>query len=312
MRSVSAILTTPPDARPIAAREEWWARHCEVARGVSRPIDVATIGGFAADRLGYAFASGYQAALRALVPDLPADRLASICVTERGGGHPRAIETRLESIGEGRLKITGHKRWATLGDDSGLLLVVASTGTDARGRNSLRVVRVDASLPGVKLRPMPEPPFTPEIAHDEIDLDGVIVSEGDVLPGDGFERYVRPFRTVEDLHVQAAVYAYAIREIRAHGLGTSLVERFAALLAALDPLAAAEPGAPAVHVALAGVLALARGLFDELDRVWAKTESPAHARWERDRLLLSVASNAREQRLAKAWEALAGPSSSAQ
>lgn len=303
MRALHAVLTMPPEAAPIESREAWWDRHRGIAREAETPLDLAIRGGFAADRLGYAFASGYQAALRALVPDLPADRVASICVTERGGGHPRAIETRLEPLGDGRIRVTGHKRWATLGDAGGLLLVVASAGAAAQGRNQLRVVRVDASLPGVTLRPMPEPPFTPEIAHDEIDLEGVIVSESDVLPGDGFDRYVRPFRTIEDLHVQAAVYAYAIREIRAHALPPSLAERFAALLAAIHPLAAA-PSAPETHVALGGVLALARGPLDELDRVWAKTESPAHARWERDRLLLSVASNAREQRLAKAWELL--------
>src|SRR5262249_47048298 len=138
----------------------------------------------------------------------------------------------------------------------------------------------------------------------EIDLDGVIVSEADILPGDGFERYVRPFRTIEDIHVQAAVYAYVIREIRAHALPKSLAERFAALLAALQPLTT-EAAQPAAHIALAGVLALARGLLDQLERAWAQTESPAHARWERDRLLLSVAGNAREKRLAKAWELLA-------
>jgi alkylation response protein AidB-like acyl-CoA dehydrogenase len=306
MRSVHAILTAPPTGAPIASRAAWWERHQALARTVTLPLDVAILGGFAADRLGYAFASGYQAALRALVPDLPADRLASLCVTERGGGHPRAIETRLERLDAGRLRVTGHKRWATLGDAGGVLLVAASAGTDERGRNQLHLVRVDAGSPGVTLRPMPEPPFTPEIAHDEIDLDGVVVAEDAVLPGDGFDRYVRPFRTVEDVHVQAAVYAYAIREIRAHGLPDGLVDRLAALLVTLGPLAVADPAAPAVHVALAGVLALAREPLEEMDRLWGRAESPAHTRWQRDRLLLTVAGKAREQRLLKAWEALRG------
>jgi alkylation response protein AidB-like acyl-CoA dehydrogenase len=305
MRSLHAVLSLPPEVAPIESREAWWARHREVVREAESPIEQAILGGFAADRLGYAFASGYQAALRALAPDLPADRIASICITERGGGHPRAIETKLAPEGDGTYRISGHKRWATLGDSSGLLLVVASTGTDEAGRNRLRMARVDAARPGVRMRPMPEPPFTPEIAHDEIDLDGVPVTEDDLFPGDAFERYVRPFRTIEDLHVQAAVYAYAVREIRAHDLPRSLAERFAALLVAAGTLAAGDASAPAVHVALAGVLEVARGLVEELDRAWGKTESPAHARWERDRLLLSVAGKARELRLSKAWEQLA-------
>lgn len=309
MRSVHAVLTQPPGTGPLASRSAWWDQHCAIAREAASPIDLAVLGGFAADRLGYAFASGYQAALRALVPDLPADRLASFCVTERGGGHPRAVETRLERLPGGRLRVTGHKRWATLGDASGVLMVIASEGVSADGKNRLRAARVDASLPGVTLRPMPEPPFTPEIAHDEIDLAGVEIAESDLLPGDGFDRYVRPFRTIEDIHVQAAVFAYAIREIRAHDLHRSLAERFAALITALLPLAAADPSDPTTHVALAGVLALSTVPLEKLDRAWARSESPAHARWERDRLLLSVAGKAREQRLAKAWERLGAPRS---
>jgi hypothetical protein len=58
-------------------------------------------------------------------------------------------------------------------------------------------------------------------------------------------------------------------------------------------------------VALAGLIDLVRAPLDDLDRVWKKTESPAHARWERDRLVLSVATSAREKRRIRAWERLA-------
>lgn len=312
MRSVHAVLASAPDPTPLGGSSAWWERHRAVARGEPHAIDQAILGGFAADRLAYAFASGYQAALRALVPDLPWDRLASLAVTERGGGHPRAIETRLDPIGGegegGGYLLTGRKRWATLSGDAGVLLVAASisTGADAQGRNRLRVARVDGAAPGVTRRPMPEPPFTPEISHGEVELACVVVAESELLPGDGFDRYVRPFRTVEDVHVHAAVYAYVIREIRLHGLGRPLAERFAGLLVALRALAAEDPAAPEVHVALAGVLSLARAPLEDLDCAWAKTESPAHARWERDRLLFSVAGGVRDARLARAWEKLGG------
>jgi hypothetical protein len=147
---------------------------------------------------------------------------------------------------------------------------------------------------------MPAPPFVPEIAHDEIDLAAVAVSEDELLPGDGWARYVRPFRTVEDLHVNAAVLAYALREARP--LDRALAARLAALIAALAPIAATDPEEPAAHVALAGVLDLARGPLDELAR--ALPDSPARARWERDRPLLGVAAGVRAARLAKAWETL--------
>lgn len=215
MSSLHAVLANPPDAEPIDSLDAWWQRHRAVVDGApsALPVDQAILGGFAADRVAYAFASGYQAALRALVPDLPADCLASLCVTERGGGHPRAVETSLTAIGPDSYRLSGRKRWATLSSDAGVLLVAASTGTDAAGRNRLRLVRVESTAAGVTLTRMAAPPFTPEVSHAEVELSGVLVHERDLYPGDGFARYVRPFRTIEDVHVTAAVFAYLVREI---------------------------------------------------------------------------------------------------
>jgi acyl-CoA dehydrogenase len=305
MRSLQTILSAPPDLAPLASASEWWQRHQAIARVEPSPIDQAILGGFSADRLGFAFASGYQAALHALVPDLPADRVASFCISERGGGHPRAIETTLEPHGEGRFRITGQKRWATLSGDAGLLLVAASEGRDPAGRNRIRIARVLGGAPGVTTTPMAEVPFVPEIGHDEIALAGVVVAASDLLPGDGFARYIRPFRTVEDLHVQAALFGYLIREVRLHALPRELAERMAAILAALRSLSAEDPSAPFVHVALAGALELGRGPIADLEKAWAKSESPAHARWERDRPLLTVAARTRMLRTERAWPALA-------
>lgn len=58
-----------------------------------RPIDRAIRSAYDADRLGLAFVAGYSGALRALVPDAPLK--TSLCATEAGGAHPRAIATRL-------------------------------------------------------------------------------------------------------------------------------------------------------------------------------------------------------------------------
>jgi hypothetical protein len=304
MRSLHVVLASPPDSAPIVSRDAFWQRHRAAVGLGAAPVDQAILGGFSADRTAYAFASGYQAALRALIPDLPADRVASLCITERGGGHPRAIETRLDPAGAGGYEVTGKKRWATLGSDAGVLLVAASAGLDPEGKKRLRLVRIASDAEGVRRIPMPEPPFTPEVGHDEIELTRVRVTEADVCPGDGYTRYVRPFRTIEDVHVTAAIFAYLLREVRLHGLPQIHAERLAGLLVALRALAAEDPSAPETHVALAGVLELSRAPVDELDRAWAKTESPAHAHWERDKLVLTVAGSARDKRRARAWERL--------
>ena len=50
-------------ARACESVADWWPRHRTIALEHSDPIHQAIGGGFVADRVGWAFASGYQAAL---------------------------------------------------------------------------------------------------------------------------------------------------------------------------------------------------------------------------------------------------------
>jgi len=299
---LAQIFSAAPEIEPIDSLEVYWTRHRAATSGVRLPVDRAILGGFGADRLAYAFVAGYQAALRVIAPDLPVDRLASLCITERGGGHPRAIETTLRPAGEHALRLDGHKRWASLADAGGVLLVAASEGVDEQGHNRLRVVRVEADAPGVTVTRIEGAAFVPEVGHAEVGLAGVIVNEEALLPGDGYTRVIRPFRTIEDVHVQAALFGYLLREARAGGFARSLCERAAALLSALRELAQREPSALATHIALGGVLEFGSALVGEIEAAWAAAPTPGWERWERDRALLGVAARAREARLSRAWE----------
>lgn len=257
------------------------------------PVERAVVGGARADRAGHAFALGYTAALEALA----GETRAAFCVTEDGGNHPRAIETRLV---DGR--VTGAKRWATLADRASHLLVVAREGSDAAGRPRLRMVRVPRDAPGVTLE-VSAAAFVPEIAHARVTLDG---APGEVLPGDGYADYVKPFRTVEDIHVHAALVGYWFGVARSRGFAHALVERLAMTAAALVALGAEDARAPATHVALGGVLAASAERVAALEAEWAVVPDEEWERWQRDRAILRVASKARGERLARAWEALAG------
>jgi acyl-CoA dehydrogenase len=301
---LDVLLSTDPVVAPVPSMRAWWERHQAIVALGGATIDHAILGGFGADRVAYAFASGYQAALRSLAPDLPGDRLASLCVTERGGGHPRAIETRLTPTPEGFL-LRGSKRWATLSDVAGVLLVAAVIGTpDAQGRPHIRVARVDADAPGVQVTPMPPTPFTPEILHGEVRLDDVIIAAEAVLPGDGYARTIKPFRTIEDLHIQGAVSGYLLGEARRGRFPRVIIERLAAQIVTLRGLAAGDPGDAGVHVALAGALRTAGPLMADLEATWAVVGGPSYALWQRDRLLLGVAESARVKRLERAWARL--------
>lgn len=298
------VLTAPPEPAPAEDVAAFFARGGTIAARFALPLDAAVAGGFAADRLGFAFAAGYRAAVRALAPEVAGAGLTALCITEEAGGHPRAIATTLARDGERGLRLAGKKRWATLSPLADELLVAASIGTDEAGRNRLRLVRVARSAPGVRIETMPPAPFAPEIPHAEVTLDDVRVEEGQLLEGDGYERYVKPFRTIEDLHVHAAMLGYLAGVARRRGW-PELVERIAAAIAAARAFAPEDRSDPALHVALAGLLDDAQRLADEIDARWSAVPSAERDRWVRDRALVRVAERARAARRARAWERLA-------
>jgi alkylation response protein AidB-like acyl-CoA dehydrogenase len=299
------LLGDPPllDQGSLGSVRAFLEDHARRAAAFPAPIDRGMAGGFAADRLGLAFAAGYQAALEALVPGAPGEARA-LCATEEGGAHPRAIRTTLERDTEGRLWIRGRKRWATLATEAEALLVVASVGTDAAGRNRLRIARVPARAEGVRIAPMPATPFAPEIQHAEIEIDAA-VEEDAVLEGDGYDMYLKPFRTLEDVHVHGATLGYLVGVGRRSGWPEAALERLAAAIVGAQAIAAAPPEAPETHAALAGLLALTRDVAGDA-ALWERVAPEERARWARDQGLLAVAGRAREARRARAWERLRG------
>jgi len=297
---LAASVQVPP-CESVAA---WWPRHRERAREYSLTIDQAIAGGFRADRTGWALASGYQAALRALFRGLPEDRICALCVTEEEGNTPKAINSSLRRHGDGWL-LNGAKRWTTLGPDGGLFLVAARDADVVGGRPALRVARVASDLPGVHVETMAPTKFVPEVPHARLRFENVQVKDDDLLPGDGYDVYVKPFRTVEDLHVHAAILAYLVREARRLAWPSAWIERAAAHLHSLRALEAEDRNSPATHVALAGALAVGDGLLVEADTHWdAAGGDAATNRWKRDRELFKVASAARARRTVRAWERL--------
>ena len=300
---LAAVLLTrllSDDPTPLAAvdLDSFFRAHRARNGSFERPIDRAILGGFSADRVGYAFVAGYRNALQALAPELDKEQVVALCATESGGNHPRAIETKLENN-----EVTGRKRWTTLGGRASSLLVVASIGEE-NGRNRLKVVRVRADRPGVRIVPMAEAPFVPEIPHAEVHLDHVKVDDADVLPGDGYDRYLKPFRTVEDLHVHGALLGYLIGVARRASWPREVIEELASLVASVRMLAGEEPLAPATHVALAGLLAQAKRALERMEACWSTVDEGTRTRWERDRAILGVAGKARDARRDAAWRAL--------
>jgi alkylation response protein AidB-like acyl-CoA dehydrogenase len=302
MDALIRFVLEPQPMPPAESLVTWWQATAARRDVYDTPVDRAIAGGACADRLGFAFAAGYSEALRAMVPTIRG--LGAFCATEEGGAHPRFIKTLLAPAEPGRYTLTGHKKWATNAPSADALLVVASTGTGADGKNRLRVVRVPVTAPGVTVRAAAAS-FVPEIPHGEVTFDGVSIPEADVLPGDGYDSYLKPFRTIEDLHVHAAVLGYAIGVARRRDFPQELVERGLALAVAVRALAREDAKAATTHLAIAGLLALTNAYVDDFDKHWSASPDDELARWKRDRMLLAVAGKARAARRDVAWEALA-------
>lgn len=316
LAAIAQVLRADPAAAAQPDVAAWWARWRDRAARAATPAAQAIAGGFDADRVGWAFAAGYQAALRRLCPDLPAGSIAALCVTEEAGNRPRDIATRLEPLEPaegGGWRLSGAKRWATLGPAGSLLLVAArltdaADGVDSeRGaRPRLKVARVPVPAPGLSVEPMAGIGFVPEVPHARLRFDGVAVAADALLPGDGWDQVVKPFRTIEDLHVTLAVLAYLLREARARRWPAAIAERLAALMLLLAELGAAPPDAAAMQVALEGALQLAHALYAEAGTLFAAAgaDDPGAARWARDQPLFAVARAARALRAERAWQRL--------
>jgi alkylation response protein AidB-like acyl-CoA dehydrogenase len=267
---------------------------------VAGTVERAALAGLAAESVGWAFAGGYACALERI--DAPRARvLTALCATEEGGGHPRAIRTALAPRPGGGWTLSGRKAWVTLGADADVLLVVASTGESA-GRNALRVARVPRGRAGVTMEPVPSLAFTPDVPHAAATFAAVDVADGELLDGDGYETVLKPFRTIEDVHVMAAVVGWAIGVARRSAWERAWLEEAIGVELLLRALGAEPPLAPETHVGLAGALVGVRRLLGA--GAWDRSPPAVREGWERDRRLLDVASNVRAARADAAWRTL--------
>ncbi|MFC4376524.1 acyl-CoA dehydrogenase [Nocardia halotolerans] len=287
------LLTAAPGDADSADFAADWAQHRARSSGFDSSVDRAAIAGFDSVGTGSAFLGGYQEALHALVPELGAAELTSLCATEATGARPASMTTTVTADGA----VTGTKTFATLGTFATCFVVIARAGTRSDGRANLRAVLVPVGE-GCVVTPLPELPFAPEIPHASVAFDS---APGVLLPGDGYADYLKPFRTVEDAHVLAAVLGQLVRVARQARWPAEAVEQLLALFAAVRGISVDDPGSVGVHIALGGVFDRLTGLCAEIEPLWARVDPQIRARWERDVLLLGVAGKARTARSATAW-----------
>jgi hypothetical protein len=186
-------------------------------------------------------------------------------VTEEGGWPARRQRTFTLIAGTDACSLSGRKKWATLSSAGGVALVVASIGTDTEGRNQLRVARVDLGSPGVNVVAMPPTPFVPEIQHCRLEFDDVRITADQFLPGDGYTRYVRPFRTLEDTHIGCGILGYLLSVAFRYDWPHALREEMLHLIVGLRSLALGSAAPP--RTSLEGLLHF-RGLLQRAETRW--------------------------------------------
>jgi hypothetical protein len=120
------------------------------------------------------------------------------------------------------------------------------------------------------------------------------------LAGDGWDAYVKPFRTLEDVYVLSAMTAWLYGVGRDSDWPQTLQLRLLALLAGCAEASRQPPNNPAGHVLLGGLFAQFDSLKAEVDQALAEGGSEWAQMWARDQAVMQLASGARAKRLAKA------------
>ncbi|MGE6791331.1 hypothetical protein SAMN05216206_0735 [Pseudomonas guineae] len=287
-------LLSPQTRLPVAGLEAWYASLLE-RTSQPAPLQLAVSGGRLAATPGLAFLAGYQGALRALWPAAPWT-LGALCVTENRSTRPADMGTRLSA-----LTLTGRKDFVTAAQAADWLLVAAREEEVGQPlRLALGVVHNGA--PGVRIEALPALPLMPDVSHGRLHLHGAHCER---LPGDGWDDYVKPFRTLEDTHVLAALTAWLFGVGQDSAWPQALQLRLLGLLAGCAEVARQCPSKADSHLMLAGLFAQFDSLCGELDSAFAAGDAHWAQLWRRDRGLLSMAGSARGKRLQKA-QALLG------
>jgi len=278
--------------QPSAGLGDWYAQ--VVARtGEQGPFALAVYGGRMAATPGLAFLAGYQAALRALWAAAP-EGIGALCATENRKLYPADMTTRVKGV-----LLTGCKDFVTAGASASWLLVPAREEQQGEPvRLGLFVVRPDSA--GVQLETGRLLPLVPDIPHARLRLEQ---ARGERLDGDGWNDYVKPFRSLEDLYVLAALAAWLLGVGLQHHWPQGLVLRLLAVLTGGAELDRQSPHDPAAHVLLGALIAQFHALRPELDSALETTAGPWADLWRRDKGVLGLARNAQALRLQKAMRA---------
>jgi hypothetical protein len=113
--------------------------------------------------------------------------------------------------------------------------------------------------------------------------------------------YVKPFRTIEDIHVFAAVLGFLFRIGTQFNWPQPIQSQTLSHLLTVRTLSQQPFLAPETHIALGGLLDQLHQFIERLESHWTSVDESIQKMWQRDRALLNIANSVRVKRLDTAW-----------
>jgi len=280
--------------------QDWLAKHQSFTSKYDDSLVRAFVAGAHFRQVSFAFASAYQSALENMF-DLDRDAIAALCHNEKGVKKPREMQTWVYEQ-NGQLMLDSYKSFASGGTDAKTIFVSAvDQRPDANG--DIVLVKLNNEDNRLGLEPLPPLPFVPELAHAKLKQTGIRIQREDILVGDAFSTYVKPFRTEEDLHILAALCGQRL-SIALELDQTQLAEQYIASAHAILFMQKSDRSAPSTHLTLSGIKQQLTRTFEQQDKL-LEDQLPSFAKtWKRDSALLSLAESAQKVRTQKAWQSL--------
>lgn len=285
-----------PDMDVQASLKNWWTLIND--QNYKTPASLALYAGLKADRLAFAFAAGYQAALRHQFPDL-GRQVGAFCVTEPQGAHPRQIQSELShESGEWRLK--GQKSFVSMADLAEQVFILAKRG-ESHGRPDLVMVQLPVSSTVLSLSKSLA--YVPELAHGALTFD-VVIEKASILPGDGYSDYSKAFRVLEDTYVSISVLGFLLSQGIKRAWPAELISDLLACIQLLSSITPLPVGIANTHLLLASALRQAVDLYKQADEQFTQCDDELALFWKRDKPLMGFAAKARALRFKSASAAL--------
>ena len=259
------------------------------------PIDKAIIGGFTCHQFSFAFMSGYQAALEQMFPFVAPNELKALCVSEEKGGHPKSIQTILKDN-----IVTGLKTYVTAGTEAEHLLVLCKTEEMINDRPVLKMVYMPRQVSGVEVTNF-ELPFMKNVKHGRLALTETKIEADQVLKGDGYNDYTKPFRTLEDICVSASYQAMLLRQAVDNNWDDNLRDQLLLNIYTLKNLLKLPPSDQETHLLLAAVEHKFETLLPTIEEhILNHTSADFKTDWEGNKKVISMSKKIKELRLSKA------------